>query len=94
MRQRYFHVDPTAYEKARLAIDARLGYAPGRGTVTSVSPAAVAPRSAAGRVLVAVWDRFTANETVAAILPNMLASGTAVEITRAEYDAAMPKGFP
>ena len=94
MEQRFFHVDPVAYEKARLALDRRWGYAPGTGTDTCVTPAAAARRNASGRVVLAVWDRVLASEEVRAILPAMLASGTAVEITLAEYEAAMPRGTP
>ena len=91
MEQRFFHVDPVAYEKARLSLDRRWGYAPGTGTDTCVTPAAAARRNASGRVVLAVWDRVLASDAVQAILPAMLASGTAVEIARAEYEDAMPK---
>lgn len=91
MEVRFFHFDPNAYEKARIALDARWGYGPGTGTVTCVTPVAAARRNASGRVVLAVWDFVLTDENVRAILPNMLASGTAVEITRAEYEAAMPR---
>lgn len=94
MEQRFFHVDPASYEKARLALDRRWGYAPGTGTDTCVTPAAAARKNPSGRVVLAVWDFVLADENVRAILSNMLASGTAAEITRDEYDAAMPRGTP
>lgn len=94
MTQRFFHVDPDAYEATRLALDARLGFGPGRGTVTSISPVASARRNADGRVVVAAWDWLLANPAVMTLLPGLLASGQAAEITRDEYDAAMPRGTP
>ena len=94
MKQRFFHVDPDTYEATRLALDARLGFGPGRGTLTSISPVVSARRNADGRVVVAAWERLLDNPAVMTLLPGLLANGQAVEITRDEYDAAMPKGTP
>lgn len=87
----YYAIDSAEYERARLRIDDLLGYGPGSGTLTCVPPLEVAPRSAAGRVLLAVWDRYMQNPAVMSVFPAMLSSGAAVEITRAEYEAAMPR---
>ena len=92
--ERYYSIEPAAYERTRLWLDARLGYGPGTGTLTCVAPLATAPRSAAGRVLLAVWDFLVSVDVVQAVLPSLLASGVVKEITRAEYEDALPKGFP
>jgi len=92
--ERYYSIEPAAYERTRLWLDARLGYGPGTGTMTCVAPLEAAPRSAAGRVLLAVWDFLVNVDAVAAVLPSLLASGVVQEITRAEYDEAMPKWVP
>ena len=90
----YYFIEPDAYERARLVVDDLLGYGPGTGTLTCVPPLGVAPRSAAGRVLLAVWDLYLQNPAVMSVFPAMLASGAAVEITRDEYMAAMQRGAP
>lgn len=92
--ERYYAIDSAEYERARLRIDDLLGYGPGSGTLTCVPPLEVAPRSAAGRVLLAVWGHYMQNPAVMSVFPAMLSSGAAVEITRAEYEAAMPRGTP
>lgn len=90
----YYSIAPDAYEQARLVVDDLLDYGAGTGTLTCVPPLEVAPRSAAGRVLLAVWDRYMQHPAVMSVFPAMLSSGAAVEITRGEYMAAMPKGPP
>lgn len=87
--ERYYAIDSAEYERARLRIDDLLGYGPGSGTLTCVPPLEVAPRSAAGRALLAVWDFYLQNPAVMSVFPAMLSSGAAVEITRDEYIAAM-----
>jgi hypothetical protein len=51
----YYRADADTYEAVRAAIDAAMGW-PDEGTVTSIEPAATAPRDAAGRVLLAASD--------------------------------------
>jgi hypothetical protein len=51
----YYRADADTYEAVRAAIDAAMGW-PDAGTVTSIEPAATAPRDAAWRVLLAASD--------------------------------------
>lgn len=94
MRQRYYAVVPEVYEQTRLALDSAWEHGPAGKAMTCVTPAAAAPRSSDGRVVLAVWDSFVAYPAVAALLPSLLASGAVHEITRAEYDDALPKWAP
>jgi hypothetical protein len=87
---RFFRSDEATYEAVRLQLDAAWGHGPGTGTLTCYEPAATAPRDAQGRVLLAVHDEFCAYEAVAAMLPQLLASGAVAEITEAEYLASPP----
>jgi hypothetical protein len=84
--------DESLYESIRLQLDAAWGHpTPDGRTLTAFDPAAVAPRDAAGRLLLAVNDEFATWEPAATLLPQLLASGAVEEITQAEYQAAMPQ---
>jgi len=86
MTQRYFRTnDAVAYEQVRLGLDAAWGHQP---PTTCIDPAAVAPRDALGRILLAVRPEFCEYEAAAAMLPQLLASGAVEEITAGEYLAA------
>lgn len=91
MNQRYFRCDAATYEAIRLQLDAAWGHGPGTGTLTCVEPAATAPRDGQGRVLLAVRPEFVAFEAVAAMLPQLLASGAVEEIDEATYRASLPR---
>jgi hypothetical protein len=80
--------DDFMYEQVRLGLDAAWGHVPPE---TCVDPAAVAPRDSQGRILLAVRPEFVAFDAVAAMLPDLLASGAVVEIDEATYQAAMPQ---
>jgi hypothetical protein len=73
------------YEQVRLSLDATWGHEP---PTTCVDPATVAPRDSQGRILLAVRPEFVAFDAVAAMLPQLLASGAVEEITAAEYQSA------
>jgi hypothetical protein len=91
MSQRYFRTaDEAMYEQVRIGLDAAWGH-PNGNTLTCIDPAAVAPRDAQGRILLAVKPEFTEFPAAAAMLPDLLASGQVVEITEAEYRAALPQ---
>ncbi len=77
--------EDTVYEQVRLGLDAAWGHSP---PTTCVDPAAVAPRDADGNILLAVRAEFVAFDAVAALLPQLLASGVVEEITEAEYQPA------
>lgn len=89
---RYFRCDAgdAAYEQARLALDAAWGH-PNEATktVTCIAPASVAPRDGQGRIVLAVDDAFCEYHAAASMLELMLGGGAAVEITAAEYRAAV-----
>lgn len=91
---RYFRTaDAALYESIRMQLDAAWGHpTPDGRTVTCFDPAAVAPRDAAGRVLLAVNDEFCEWPEVAAVLPGLLASGAVEEVTAAEYKPVPPPG--
>jgi len=84
---KYFRAaDAALYESIRLQLDAAWGHpTPDGGTLTCFDPAAVAPRDAAGRLLLAVNDEFTTWEPAATLLPQLLASGAVEEIDAAAY---------
>jgi hypothetical protein len=82
----YRTADAALYESIRLQLDAAWGHpTTDGGTLTCFDPAAVAPRDAAGRLLLAVNDEFITWEPAATLLPQLLASGAVVEIDAAAY---------
>jgi hypothetical protein len=82
-----------AYEQARLALDAAWGHPNAETkTVTCIDPASVAPRDAEGRIVLAVNDEFLEYPAASQMLGYMLGIGAAVEITAAEYAAAVNAG--
>lgn len=91
---RYFRTaDANLYESIRLQLDAAWGHpTPDGRTVTCFDPVAVAPRDAAGRVLLAVNDEFCTYPAVATVLPGLLASGAVQEVTAADYKPVPPPG--
>ena len=84
---KYFRTaDAELYESIRLQLDAAWGHpTPDGKTVTCFDPAAVAPRDAAGRLLLAVREEFVTWEPAATLLPQLLASGAVEEIDAAAY---------
>jgi hypothetical protein len=94
---RYFRAANVAlYESIRLQLDAAWGHPTPDGlTETCVDPAAIAPHDSQGRVLLAVRPEFVAFDAVAAILPQLIASGVVEEIDEAAYrEAIRPVDFP
>jgi hypothetical protein len=83
--------DASLYESIRLQLDAAWGHpTPDGRTLTCFDPAAVAPRDAAGRLLLAVNDEFVTWEPAATLLPQLLASGAVQEIDAAAYLPVSP----
>jgi hypothetical protein len=84
---KYFRTaDAALYESIRLQLDAAWGHpTPDGRTLTCFDPAAVAPRDAAGGLLLAVNDEIVTWEPAATLLPQLLASGVVVEIDAAAY---------
>jgi hypothetical protein len=86
--QRYFQVEPTAYEQARLAVDAAWGFPAGE---TSIEPLATAPKDANGQVFIAIRAMHCDMEPFKSAVEGLLASGAATEVAQAEYEAALPQ---
>jgi len=84
MTQRYFRSDAATYEAIRQQLDAAWGH-PSAVAETCIEPAASAPRDSQGRVLLAVLAEFAEYPAVAAVLPQLLASGAVEEIGASEY---------
>ena len=93
MIQRYFRSDVSTYEAVRNSLNAAWGF-PNGGTVSCILSAddPTAPIDEFGRIYLAVTDEWCQWDEVAAVLPELLASGAVKEITRAEYLAALPQG--
>ena len=96
MSSRYFAANPDAYQQLRAALDTAWGY-PNEDTKTaSCLPAPEdCPTDADGRIAVMVLREYTEYEDAAPLIAAALASGNAIEITEAEYDALLPEDdFP
>lgn len=92
MMQQFFRTtDAALYEQVRLGLDATWGHVP---PTTCIDPAAVAPRDLQGRILLAVQSEFCAFDAVAAMLPQLLASGAVEQIDGATYHASLLKPMP
>jgi len=90
---RYFRTSEDAlYESIRLGLDAAWGHpTPDGKTLTCFDPAAVAPRDSQGRILLAVHPEFCEYEAVAAMLPQLIASGGVEQIDEETYQASLPQ---
>jgi hypothetical protein len=89
MTQRFFRSSAAVYEAMRTQLDAAFGY-PDGVTETVWRPAASAVKDGQGRCLLAVHAASCERPAVAAVLPDLLASGQVEEIDAATYAAAMP----
>jgi hypothetical protein len=90
MNQRFFRSSAAVYEAMRTQLDAAFGY-PDGVTATVWRPAASAVKDSQGRCLLAVHASSCERPAVAAVLPNLLASGDIEEVDLATYMAAMPQ---
>ena len=73
-------------EQVRAGLDAAWGHPTADGqTLTCFQPAAELPHDASGRPMLAVDVPFLEYEAVAAMLPDLLASGAVWEITREQF---------
>jgi hypothetical protein len=88
MNQRFFRATDAVYEQVRAALDSAFGH-PGDMAVTTFQPVSDAPHDAEGRAYLAVWEFFCEWDTVAAMLPDLLASGAVEEIDEAAYRSAV-----
>lgn len=86
---RFFRTEQSGlYENIRLQLDAAWGHV---APVTCITPADSAPRDTAGRIVLAVNDAFCEYADVAAVLPDLLASGAVDEIDQATYMEAVSR---
>jgi len=87
---RFFRTaDDALYESVRLGLDAAWGHpSPDGRTVTCIDPAAVAPRDAQGRIVLAVNNEFCEYSVAVDLLPQLLAGGVVEEIDEADYRTA------
>jgi hypothetical protein len=86
--QRYFRSSPQVYESLRQQLDTAFGY-PNDQTHTVWAPVESAVTDSEGRCLLAVRAASCARPQVAAVLPDLLASGVVEEVDAATYQAAM-----
>ena len=90
MTHRFFKASPDLYESLRAQIDAAWGY-PTPHTQTSIPPAAEQHKASDGDCIMGVKAEWLDWEPVATLMPQMLDLGAVVEISEAEYWAAMPE---
>jgi hypothetical protein len=88
MSQRFFRSSAAVYEAMRTQLDAAFGY-PDGVTETVWQPLASAMRDSRGRCLLAVHASSCERPAVAAMLPQLIASGAVEEITAGEYQPAI-----
>ena len=79
----------TVYEAIRAELDRAYGY-PSAGAATSICPAATSPVDASGRVYLMASIAECEFPVVAALLPNVLATGSVLEVARSDWDALFP----
>lgn len=83
MTNRFFRTDnDELYEQIRLGLDATWNHIP---PTTCIEPAETAPRDKNNNIILAVKQEFTEFEAVQQILPDLLNSGSIIEITEEEY---------
>ena len=82
---RYFTVEPTAYEQTRLAMDAAWPFPAGE---TSIEPLETAAKDGNGNVLIAIRSTHCDMEPFQSAIASLLGSNAATEITQADYEAA------
>ena len=90
MTHRFLKASPAVYEQVRAQIDAAWGY-PTAYTATSIPTAAEQHKAADGDCIMGVTTEWTTWEPVATVLPQLIAAGAVVELTEAQYWAAMPQ---
>lgn len=84
---RFFVVDPVAYESTRLAVDAAVGLPPSE---TCLCPASEANKTAGGQVLTSVRIMHAKMEPYASAIGSLLENGAGVELSQGEWLALFP----
>jgi hypothetical protein len=85
---RYFKVRAQDYEQTRLALDQAAGFGPHE---TVYEPLATAPLASDGDALISIRTEHCEMEPYAGAIASLLGGGSAIEITQAEYEAALPQ---
>ena len=91
MPTKFYFVAAAEYERARAEIDAIMGL-PAETTRTSIDPVDQAPKTADGRVALALCDDLAGENGVATVFSRMAAAGLAAEVTEQEYFAGLRRG--
>lgn len=86
MNLRCFAIDRSAYDAARVQLDAALGL-PCNGQATALPPSDQSPANAAGRVLLATAADWRGLEPLEALVADMVAAGLCQEIAARQYAA-------
>ena len=91
--QRYFRASAATYESMRLGLNSAWGM-PNAGTQSCYTAAdnPAVPKDADGMLYLAVHSDWCEWPAVAAVLPDLLASGAVEEVTRDAYLSALPVG--
>jgi hypothetical protein len=88
---RYFYSTDAVYEQVRATLDAAWGFPNAdTKTLTALGPSVSAPHDNKGRVYLVIAGEYCDYEPAATLLPGLLAVGSVVEITEADYIAAFP----
>jgi len=87
--QRFFKSSPAVYSGVLANLDAAWGF-PKQGFSHCFLPLNYAPQSG-GFAFLAIQSADADMEPAASMLPDLLASGQVVEVTAADYRAAMPE---
>lgn len=88
----FLATDDASCDAIRTGLDAAWGHPSEDGTTkTCFQPAALLPHDKRGRPMLSVSASFCEYPAVKAMLPQLLASGDVVEMTRAEWVANMPR---
>jgi hypothetical protein len=79
---KYFSVQPEAYESTRLALDLAIPIPPGE---TIYEPLKSAPKNAEGNVLISIRSEHCEIEPFKSAVESLIGSGAAVEISEPEF---------
>jgi hypothetical protein len=88
---RFFRSTDAVYEQVRATLDAAWGFPNAETkTETALDPASSAPHDNQGRVYLVIAGEYCDYEPAGTLLPGLLAVGSVVEISEADYIAAFP----
>lgn len=93
-QHRFFAAQPEVYEMIRTTLDAAWSLPNQKGTMTCLRPASDvgSPRDSEGRVVVAVLPEWCEWEPASTMLPQLISTNMAEEISASEYQQALGAG--